>query len=310
MHKVSFIMAAVLVSSTMCTTTYAESANDLFEKYNKQKQTAITEVESDYKSSIDSYNTAVKDVMISEHYNETLNNASEYQNAVISQLNIDVGVKLKSNVEISDLISQNINGDIDYLLSLDHKYNNNLSDINDMLSTLDSYSLAGGITIGYDRLNEAKDNLTNIKEVYDSAVEVCELGIVNGVRIPLGKDSLVTSNYGSRIDPMTGSSVEFHSGLDLRAAEGTEVLALFNGVVKEVGYSVGAGNYIRIDHGNGIISYCCHLKEVTTSAGQRVSQYDSIALSGNTGTWTTGPHLHLGLYIDGKSVDPGLLFKE
>ena len=94
----------------------------------------------------------------------------------------------------------------------------------------------------------------------------------------------------------------------MRASVKTEVLAIFAGKVEKVTKTYGGGNTIWIDHGNGIKSVYMHLYSTEVSEGQTVNQYDVIALSGNTGANTTGPHLHFGLYINNTPVDPAKLF--
>ena len=144
---------------------------------------------------------------------------------------------------------------------------------------------------------------------YKEAVSITTLGVVDGVAYPLGKPSSVNSNYGERIDPLTGNTVAFHTGLDLYAVNGTEVLSIFNGIVVDTGWSDRVGYFVNVNHGNSVMSFYCHLSEILCDVGDYVNQYDVIALSGNTGTATTGAHLHFALYIDNEPVDPGVLFK-
>ena len=61
--------------------------------------------------------------------------------------------------------------------------------------------------------------------------------------------------------------------------------------------------------GDNIKYFICHCSEIYVTVGQQVNQYDIIASSGNTGSRTTGPHLHLALYINGVTYDVSKLFK-
>ena len=119
----------------------------------------------------------------------------------------------------------------------------------------------------------------------------------------------VNSKFGYRYDPVGERGYGFHYGVDLKAPQGTPVGAWFSGTVLSTGTSYGSGNYVWIDHGYGVKSYYCHLSRVDVKQGQNVSQGTQIALSGNTGYYSTGPHLHLGLYIDGTAVDPQVLLE-
>lgn len=120
----------------------------------------------------------------------------------------------------------------------------------------------------------------------------------------------VSSNFGPR-DIEVGSSD--HQGIDLPVPTGTRINALGNGVVTESGYSEGGGNYVYIQYDNGYTSFYCHLDSVNVSDGQRVAIGQDVATSDNTGTWTTGSHLHMGVmdssgaYVNPRDI-PGLEF--
>lgn len=114
----------------------------------------------------------------------------------------------------------------------------------------------------------------------------------------------VNSEFGTRWDPVTKSAYTFHQGLDLKAPYGSKVVAAFSGVVHAAGNSYNSGNYIYLDHGDGVMTFYCHLSEILVAKGDTIQQGQLIALSGNTGARTTGPHLHFGVYIDGKPYDP------
>lgn len=115
--------------------------------------------------------------------------------------------------------------------------------------------------------------------------------------IPLPIDSyVVTSPYGEREDP-TGSSGTFHNGIDLAANTGTEVFASKSGVVVASGYSSSAGNYVIIQHEDGLYSSYFHLNTLGATAGTEVSTGDVIGEVGTTGN-STGPHLHFAISTD------------
>lgn len=120
----------------------------------------------------------------------------------------------------------------------------------------------------------------------------------------------VSSNFGPR-DIEVGSSN--HEGIDLPVPTGTRINALGNGVVTESGYSEGGGNYVYIKYDNGYTSFYCHLDSVNVSDGQRVAIGQDVATSDNTGSWTTGSHLHMGVmdssgsYVNPRDI-PGLEF--
>ena len=129
------------------------------------------------------------------------------------------------------------------------------------------------------------------------------------VALPLRRIS-VSSPFGFRMDPMDRRRRRMHSGLDLRAHY-EPVFSMLPGTVTTASYSIKGGYYVMIDHGFFVCSYL-HLSKILVSAGQRVSAGQPIAISGNTGRNTTGPHLHISCRwgdTQGKYFDPTLILE-
>ena len=129
------------------------------------------------------------------------------------------------------------------------------------------------------------------------------------VALPLKRIS-VSSPFGLRMDPMDKRRRRMHSGLDLRAHY-EPVFSMLPGTVTNASYSIKGGYYVTIDHGFFVCSYL-HLSKILVSAGQRVSAGQPIAVSGNTGRNTTGPHLHISCRwgdAKGKYFDPTLILE-
>lgn len=112
----------------------------------------------------------------------------------------------------------------------------------------------------------------------------------------------VSCPFGDRIHPITGEE-DRHTGVDLAVPAGTPIHAVYPGVVAEVGESRIYGNYLVLDHGNGVTTTYNHCETILAAEGQVLRQGDRVALAGSTGV-STGPHLHLELLIDGVPVDP------
>lgn len=119
----------------------------------------------------------------------------------------------------------------------------------------------------------------------------------------------ISSKFGPRKAPVAGAST-YHKGIDIPASKGTAVVASDSGkvVVAKTGYNGGRGNYIVIDHGNGMGSLYQHLNKYVVRVGQSVKQGDKVAEVGNTGIGT-GPHLHFEVHskfsgIKGTPVNP------
>lgn len=115
----------------------------------------------------------------------------------------------------------------------------------------------------------------------------------------------VSSKFGWRDNPILKRK-EFHTGLDLRASIGTQILAPADGIVKFIKYhqSSGYGNVVSLSHNYGFESYYAHLQNKSVvKEGQFVRKGDLIAYSGNTGL-STGPHLHYEIKFIGRTLDP------
>ena len=112
----------------------------------------------------------------------------------------------------------------------------------------------------------------------------------------------VTSLYGYRKHPVT-NRLDFHTGMDIAAAEGTAIVSALPGTIAETGYSEIYGNYVLLRHGVNIQTRYCHCSEILVQTGERIREGDIIAKVGSTGI-STGPHLHFEVYADGKLVDP------
>jgi murein DD-endopeptidase MepM/ murein hydrolase activator NlpD len=105
-------------------------------------------------------------------------------------------------------------------------------------------------------------------------------------------------------EPAYGAYPHFHTGIDLVAPFGTQVLAADDGVVALVGSSSsGYGNYVVIAHSGGLDTLYGHLATSLVKVGQQVTQGQPVGLEGSTGN-STGAHVHFELRINQKPVDP------
>lgn len=112
----------------------------------------------------------------------------------------------------------------------------------------------------------------------------------------------ISSPFGWRSDPFTGYKA-YHNGIDMAAAEGTPIVAAFDGIVGEAGYNSSMGNYIYVEHGNGLRTIYLHASKLYVSKNDIVLKGDVIAAVGTTGR-STGPHLHFSVRLNGEYVDP------
>ena len=113
---------------------------------------------------------------------------------------------------------------------------------------------------------------------------------------------LVTSRFGWRSHPVSGQD-DFHTGVDIAAAQGTPVLAALPGVVEQTGYSESYGNFVVLRHSDNLRTTYNHCSEILAKEGEQLARGDRIALVGSTGI-STGPHLHFEVEVKGLKADP------
>ncbi|MBQ8508668.1 MAG: peptidoglycan DD-metalloendopeptidase family protein [Clostridia bacterium] len=121
------------------------------------------------------------------------------------------------------------------------------------------------------------------------------------------KYDVVSCGFGWRIHPVTGKS-QYHLGIDIPAAYGTEIYACNDGTVVEVSYNYADGYYVTIDHGGGVASFYSHLSRYRVKVGDKVTRGQVIANVGTSG-YTTGAHLNLNIYENGTAVNPMTYFE-
>ena len=118
-----------------------------------------------------------------------------------------------------------------------------------------------------------------------------------------GSNTISLSNrYGYRWNP-GGETRVFHAGIDIPAEAGTAVTAAAGGTVKETGFDADRGNYLILDHGNGMETVYAHCLSLAVEAEDVVEADEEIAAVGSTGK-STGPHLHFEVRQDGEAQNP------
>ena len=123
-----------------------------------------------------------------------------------------------------------------------------------------------------------------------------------GFAFPLAYSTGVTCAYGPRVHPINGNK-SFHYGVDLAAGMNTEIYATKSGTVTGATYGEANGYYVTINHGDGYSSIYAHMTNYVVSAGDSVKQGQLIGYVGTTG-WSTGPHLHFEVYVNGATQSP------
>jgi len=128
-------------------------------------------------------------------------------------------------------------------------------------------------------------------------------GYIGGVMAwPVPGYTRITSKYGMRTHPITGV-YKLHTGVDVGAPMGANFIAAETGVVTKAGYNSAYGNMVIINHGGGVQTLYAHGSKILVETGQLVAKGDVILKVGSTG-YSTGPHAHFEVRVNGKTVDP------
>ena len=135
-----------------------------------------------------------------------------------------------------------------------------------------------------------------------------QLSVINNGRS--GQTSTRSLEQLYLIPPVSGSvSLDFdarkeHLGIDINAPQNTPVKSVLSGYIIYAGWTLETGNTIGIQHDHNIISFYKHNSALLKKTGSFVEAGEAVAIIGNTGTLSTGPHLHFELWVDGRPQDP------
>lgn len=113
---------------------------------------------------------------------------------------------------------------------------------------------------------------------------------------------VITSEFGWRFHPVLKYE-KLHTGFDIGAGYGAEIVAAASGEVITATYNGAYGNYVVIDHGGGVCTLYAHQSSMAVSVGQTVSAGQTIGYVGSTG-YSTGPHLHFEVIVNGEVQNP------
>lgn len=127
-------------------------------------------------------------------------------------------------------------------------------------------------------------------------------------KFPLASYTRISDEYGMRIHPTLGVE-QFHNGVDFASPKGTAIYAAYDGKVVAATYSSSMGNYVMIDHGDGLYTIYMHASALYVKKGDIVVKGETIAAVGSTGR-STGNHLHFSVRLNGSYVSPWEYLKE
>lgn len=154
------------------------------------------------------------------------------------------------------------------------------------------------------KLSQFKDEASilnkKLEEIFSQNKD--KINYVNATPNMMPVAGWVTSEFGIRKHPISGN-VKMHEGIDIASAVGTPIKSPAAGKVIYAGRGSGYGNMVVIQHGYGISTVYGHLSSYSVTTGQNIKRGDVIAEVGSTG-YSTGPHLHYEVQVDGIPTDP------
>jgi len=208
---------------------------------------------------------------------------------------------LKLNKELDDLL---------VIVEAQKKYNDNIRSIlqGEVIQTEEAAEAAANIPM---------DSLTNINRIKEDELLRKEIELDEQLQ---ERDLLSkTVSYSPSevpleqlyfIPPATGVVSEHfapdikHYGIDILAPKNTPVKVVMDGYVFVADWTLETGNTIGVQHSNNLISFYKHNSALLKKAGSYVKAGEAIAIIGNSGELSSGPHLHFELWHKGKAVDP------
>lgn len=237
---------------------------------------------------------------ITKHDQKVLKRYEEIKNEVAQKLE-EVKIQ-KQNIEVltkqSEMKKQELTKSLNYKQQMVEKLKNEEKYLEQQLKDLEKEDRE--ITT---LINQAKVKITGSSKnkIYAGS------GGILAHPVPAYAGAPYNDVYISRINPITKKR-EFHTGLDLKAKYGTDIVAAESGTVIFSGRRGGYGNTVIIDHGKGMTTLYAHNSSLSVSKGQTVKRGQVIAKAGSTG-YSTGVHAHFEVRINGKHTDPAPYLK-
>lgn len=141
-------------------------------------------------------------------------------------------------------------------------------------------------------------------EILSLAMEGLDTKYIGGeLAWPVPGYTRISSKYGMRTHPITGV-YKLHTGVDIGAPAGANFVAANDGIIVKAGYNSAYGNMVIIDHGGGVSTLYAHGSEIKVQVGDMVKRGETVVLKvGSTG-YSTGPHAHFEVRLNGVVTDP------
>ncbi len=228
----------------------------------------------------------------------------------VRELNSFLSQKNLSDAKISVLAQDSISNAV-YLAKQSNRYSQYLVDLQNKLQQVP----LGIPTEGYISSNFGKrKNPIPVKNILFASVATPKPAL-KAAPISVEKDSAGNIIKSTSVPaplaatknavPAEPEQIQFHKGLDIAVAYGTDVRTAATGTVIFAGVKGGYGNCVIVSHGNGLATLYGHLSQILVKANQNIAVNEVIAKSGNSGR-STGPHLHYEVHKNNTPVNPKL----
>ncbi len=299
-----------------------------------QKQVEINELNKEINETKEQINDALERLAAKEeeveiqntHLNERLR--AMYKNGNAGMFSVLLGSTSMSDLLTNmDMVERIYESDTDLLSVLQGQYDEidaekrTLQELKDKLVAQQDEVKAKKAALEADQRSvEAKRSeveksnaeLTKQIDAFNQEAKALEAEIVKlqsekayvggGMIWPSAASRRITSPFGNRLHPIL-KVYKFHSGVDIGASYGTNILAANSGTVIKAGYNSSYGYMVMIDHGGGIVTLYAHSSKLLVKTGDVVKKGQTIALIGSTGM-STGPHLHFEVRVNGVYKNP------
>lgn len=242
---------------------------------------------ADYAERVMAYDQRMlQDYMTIREYVELCRDELDLEKQILDQAKYNVQMEQQS---LEDLIGQKSRDIISYETDINNK-ENAIREYEEEIKAQDAEIAALEAAIA----EEKKRIIANSGTVltYDGGV----------FKFPLASYTRISDEYGMRIHPTLGVE-QFHNGVDFAAPKGTAIYAAYDGKVAAAAYSGTMGNYVMIDHGDGLYTIYMHASELYVEKDDIVVRGETIAAVGSTGR-STGNHLHFSVRLNGAYTSP------
>ena len=275
--------------------------NNVIEKYNKQVELFKNRMVAIYESG----DTKYLDVLLrSRSISDFL--SSYYIITELTQIDEDLLTDLETKKKTIDLSKQKLENEKEELATIVENQTRTTRTLQNTKKMRESFIAKlsdeeKDLQSKIDEINAQYEEVS--KQILALAQDGIDTAYIGGeLAWPVPGYTRITSKYAMRVHPITGQ-YKLHTGVDIGAPEGANFVAANDGIVTKAGPNTAYGNMVIIDHGGGVSTLYAHGSEILVEVGQTVKRGDAVLKVGSTG-YSTGPHAHFEVRINGVTTDP------